>query len=206
MLSNVVIDLSHWIVNVDFGLVKRNGIVAVIHKASQGIKYSDPQYRTRQILAENEGLLWGAIHFGTKANGVMQANHFLRKVGDTSKILLVLDVERYKNEIMTQNQVENFIKIVQNRTRSVIMIYGSYNTLNNYSTPFLRNIPLWIAYYNTPLKVPYGWDKWVLWQYTDGIKGPCPHGVIGIGLCDRDVFNGSIDKLKAFWPNSSSYF
>uniref|UniRef100_A0A2S2Q6Y2 Lysozyme M1 n=1 Tax=Sipha flava TaxID=143950 RepID=A0A2S2Q6Y2_9HEMI len=166
----------------------------------------DPQYRTYQRLAEKEGLLWGAYHFGTKANGVMQAKHFLSKVGNTSKTLLVLDIEPYKNKIMTQNQAEDFIKTVQKIAGSVIMIYGSYNTLNNYSTPFLRNIPLWIAYYNTQLKIPFGWDKWVLWQYTNGIKGPWPHEVIGIGLCDRDIFNGSVDKLKAFWPNGSSNF
>lgn len=199
-----MVDLSHWNDIVDFGLVKKNGTIAVIHKATQGIKYFDSSYKTRQILAEDNGLLWGAYHFGCKANGVLQANHFLSKVGNTSKTLLVLDVEPYKNKMMTQNQVEDFIKTVQNKTGSFVMIYGSYNTLMKYSTPFLRNIPLWIAYYNTTLKIPPGLDKWVLWQYTDGIKGPWPHGVNGIGLCDRDKFNGSVDKLKEFWPNGSS--
>lgn len=201
--SNVVIDLSHWNVNVDFGLAKRNGTIAVIHKATQGNKYVDSRYRTRRIEAEKEGLLWGAYHFGTKTNGVMQANHFLKKVGNASTTLLVLNVESYKNEIMTQKQVEDFIKTVQNITKNFVMIYASYNTLKNYTTPFLLKIPLWIARYNKSLKLPPGWNKWVLWQYTDGKKGLWPHGVDGVGLCDRSKFNGSVDKLRAFWPNGS---
>ncbi|CAI6363562.1 unnamed protein product [Macrosiphum euphorbiae] len=201
--SNVVIDLSHWNVNVDFGLAKSNGTVAVIHKATQGIRNIDSCYRTRRIAAEKEGLLWGAYHFGTNTNGVIQANHFLNQVGNTSATLLVLNVEPYKNKIMTQKQAEDFINTVQNVTKNFVMIYASYNTLKNYSTPFLLKTPLWIALYNTQLKLPPGWDKWVLWQYTDGKKGLWPHGVNGVGLCDRDKFNGSVDRLRAFWPNGS---
>lgn len=52
--SNVVIDLSHWNVNVDFGLAKSNGTVAVIHKATQGIRNIDSCYRTRRIAAEKQ--------------------------------------------------------------------------------------------------------------------------------------------------------
>lgn len=202
--SNVVIDLSHWNVNVNFGLVKNNGIIAVIHKATQGIKYVDPRYSTRRTAAEKYGLLWGAYHFGTNSNGVLQANHFLNTVGNTSKTLFVLDVEYNKNNTMTQNQVKDFIKTVQYKTKNTLMIYGSYNTLINYSSPFLIKIPLWIAFYNWPPKVPSGWDKWFLWQYTDGKKGLLPHRVNGIGSCDRDIFNGSVDELKLFWSNYGS--
>lgn len=197
----MVIDLSHWNVNVNFELIKESGIIAVIHKATQGIKYVDHHYNTRRTAAEKYGLLWGAYHFGTNSNGVLQANHFLNTVGNTSKTILVLDVEYNKNNIMTQNQIKHFIETVQNKTKNTIMIYGSYNILTKYSSPFLTKIPLWIAFYGWPLKVPSGWDKWVLWQYTNGKKGPLPHRVNGIGLCDRDVFNGSVDELKYFWLN-----
>jgi len=199
----VVIDLSHWNINVDFRLVKSNGTVAVIHKATQGIKNVDSRYSTRRIAAENKGLFWGAYHFGTNANGVVQANHFLNNVGNTSTTLLVLNIEPYRNKIMTKKQIKDFIQTVQKKTRNIIMIYGSYNTLAKYSTSIIIQNPLWIAFYNAPLKVPPGWGKWVLWQYTDGKNGLWPHGVNGVGLCDRDIFNGSIDELKAFWPNSN---
>lgn len=177
----------------------------MIHKATQGTRDIDSCYSTRQIAAKKEGLLWGAYHFGTKANGVKQANHFLSKIGNTSKTLLVLDVEYYKSKLMTNKQIEDFIKTVRNKTNNFVMIYGSYNTLKKYSLSILTQNPLWIAFYDTPLKVPSGWGKWVIWQYTDGINGSWPHVVNGVGPCDRDVFNGSVDELKAFWPNVNLY-
>jgi len=198
VISNVVIDLSHWNTHVNFELVRSNGSLAVIHKASEGITFVDPLYSTRRIAAEKVGLLWGAYHFVTNSNGVIQANNFLNKVGNTSKTLLVLDVEYYTN-IMTYAQVKDFIITVQNKTKKNVTIYGSYTTLKRYSTPFLQKCPLWIASYNTILKIPPGWSKWVLWQYTNGKQGPWPHGVNGVGLCDRDKFNGSINELLAFW-------
>lgn len=199
--SNVVIDLSHWNVNVDLGLVKSNDILAVIHKVTEGIHYRDFRYSSRQKEAEKLGLLWGAYHFGTNVNGFIQANHFLNNVGNTSNILLVLNVEPYKNRIMNKKQATRFIQRVQNKTENRVVMYGSYNTLKNYSTPFLTKNPLWIAHYNKSIKVPLGWNKWALWQYTDGKRGPKPHKVNGIGVCDRDKFNGSVDELKAFWSN-----
>lgn len=202
MVSNVVIDISHWNNNVDFGLVKSNGTVAVIHKATQGTKNVDPRYSTRRIAAEKEGLLWGAYHFGTNANGVNQAKHFLKEVGNTSNILLVLDIEFNRKNTMTPKQAEDFIKTIKENSRCRIMIYGSRNFLEKYSTQFLTKIPLWIASYNKIAKIPFGWDKWVLWQYTNGKIGSWPHGVNGVGLCDRNKFKGTVDELKAFWSNN----
>jgi hypothetical protein len=37
------------------------------------------------------------------------------------------------------------------------------------------------------------------WQYTGGGLGPAPHEVQGIGLCDRDRFNGTLAALKKLW-------
>lgn len=197
MISNVVIDLSHWNVNVDFGLIKKNGTIAVIHKATGGVKFVDNYYRTRRIAAEKEGLLWGAYHFGINMSGIDQANHFLNKVGSTKNTLLVLDIEPYKNKIMTPNQVMDFIKTVNIRTNNSVTVYGSYSILKKYSTPFLVKNPLWIAHYkkSLPIVLP-GWDKWVLWQYTNNGSLPVPQGV---GKCNKDKFNGSVDKLKKFW-------
>lgn len=175
----------------------------MIHKATEGIKYSDPRYITRQMKAEKKGLLWGAYHFGTNASGVIQANHFLNKIGNTSKTLLVLDIEPYNKKIMSQQQVKDFIRTVQSKTGKLVMIYGSYYILNKYYVSFLKNNPLWIAHYNKSIKIPSGWNNWVLWQYTDGKRGLEPHRVDGVGVCDRDKFNGSVNELHQFWLKGS---
>lgn len=201
IVSNVVIDLSHWNNEVHFGLVKRDGIIAVIHKATQGVKYVDPRYETRQIAAKKKGLLWGAYHFGCNSNGHDQAEHFLKTVGNTSKTLLVLDLEYNGNNSMTLNQVETFLKTIKTKTKNPIIIYSSYYFLKKYASPFLATFSLWIASYNTTAKIPSSWNKWVLWQYTNGHKGLLPREVKGVGLCNRSKFNGSVEELKEFWLN-----
>lgn len=52
---NVVVDLSHWDRNVDFKLAKEDGILGVVHKATQGLKYVDSEYIKRKKTAEEEG-------------------------------------------------------------------------------------------------------------------------------------------------------
>jgi hypothetical protein len=57
---------------------------------------------------------------------------------------------------------------------------------------------LWLAQYNgpKPLNIPSTFRTWTFWQYTDGVHGPEPHRVDGVGLCDRNQFNGSLSRLK----------
>jgi lysozyme len=46
---------------------------------------------------------------------------------------------------------------------------------------------------------PAGFTAWSLWQYSNGQINAPASPVPGIGVCDRDRFNGSPDQLKAFW-------
>lgn len=43
-IINAVVDLSHHNRVEDFNAVKADGIVGVIHKATQGFRYTDPKY------------------------------------------------------------------------------------------------------------------------------------------------------------------
>jgi lysozyme len=73
---NVVVDLSHHNEAVDFAKMKANGIVGVIHKATQGLTYVDKTYASRRSKAVDCGLLWGAYHFGVGGDGSDQASFF----------------------------------------------------------------------------------------------------------------------------------
>lgn len=107
---NVVVDLSHWDRNVDCKLAKEDGILGVVHKATQGLKYVDSEYIKRKKTAEEEGLMWGAYHFGVGGNGKDQAEHFLETIGDSSDVLLALDIEENKGgKSITPKQAEDFI-------------------------------------------------------------------------------------------------
>lgn len=201
MLINAVIDLSHWNQDIDFRLTKENGIVGIIHKATQGVKYVDPEYTKRKKAAEKEELLWGAYHFGVgEKSGKDQAEHFLETIGDSSNILLALDIEENKDgKSIMPKQAEDFVNRVYLVTGRLPLIYGSPSFLKDFATPTLTECPLWLAKWGTKLTLPIGWRNWTLWQYTDGQTGAKPHEVEGIGKCDRNKFNGTLKELREFW-------
>ncbi len=173
---NAVIDLSHWNRNVDFKLAKENGILGVIHKATQGLKYVDSKYEKRRKKAEDLGLLWGAYHFGVRENGIYQADHFLETVGETKNTTLALDIEENKHgKNIIVKQAEEFVQRIEEVTGRLPLIYGSSYFLKDFATPILTKCLLWIANWKREVKLPKGWNDWVLWQYTDGKNGLEPH-------------------------------
>src|SRR5438874_1612604 len=91
---NAVIDISHHNgLNLDFNEARADGIIGVIHKATQGQANSDPMYAKNRDKARDAGLLWGAYHFASGSDGVTQAAHFLETIGDPTDTLMVLDFE-----------------------------------------------------------------------------------------------------------------
>ncbi|XP_017489432.1 PREDICTED: probable autolytic lysozyme [Rhagoletis zephyria] len=193
-----IVDLSNWNENVNFKIAKEDGILGVIHKATQGLKYVDPKYAERRKEAEDLGLLWGAYHFGVgESGGKDQANHFLKTVGETKNTILVLDIEENQNgKNIEPREAEDFVEEVLRMTGRLPLIYGSRYFLEGFSTPTLTKCPLWIAKWGEEPILPKGWSDWILWQYTDGKTA---HEVKGIGKCDRDKFNGTLKELKKFW-------
>src|SRR5262249_40492926 len=112
--QNVVIDLSHHNETVDFARIKADGIVGVIHKATQGTAFVDKKYAERKDQALAEGLLWGAYHFGVGGDGSDQADFFLDTVQPDAKTLLVLDYEaNLTGPTMTLDQTREFVEHTQ---------------------------------------------------------------------------------------------
>ncbi|XP_077261936.1 lysozyme M1-like [Temnothorax americanus] len=200
MMENVIVDLSHWNQCVDFKLAKEDGIIGILHKATQGLKYVDTIYAERRKAAEEENLMWGAYHFGVGEDGKDQAEHFLKTVGNVSQVTLVLDIEENPNgKNITPKQAEEFVNRVHEATGRFPLIYGSPYFLKDFATPILTKCLLWVVKWDVRPMLPKGWKKWVLWQYTNGQLGPEPHSVKGIGPCDRNKFNGTLEELKDFW-------
>jgi len=119
MSINVVVDISHHNGNVDLGKAQAAGIVGVIHKATQGTSMADNMYEQNRQKAKAAGLLWGAYHFGTNADGAAQANFFLSKVNADDRTLLVLDYEPNGNSTMTLDQARAFVSRIKDCHRQV---------------------------------------------------------------------------------------
>ena len=205
---NAVVDISHHNGNVDLQAAKGDGIIGVIHKATQGSTGVDAMYQTNRAKAAAAGLLWGAYHFGTGSDGAAQAQHFLSVVGTADETLLVLDFEQNPGgSSMSLVQARAFVTAVNQATGRFPGFYsGSYikQLLGNNKDPVLAQCWLWLPQYGPTPVVPPNWPTWTMWQYTDGTSGPQPHVVAGIGNCDRDKFNGTEDQLRALWQGTPS--
>jgi len=201
--ANCIIDLSHHNGNVDLGKAKTAGIAAVIQKATQGTSYKDPTFDTNRKKASDAGLLFGAYHFGTGADGVEQADFFVNTVQPNSGDLLVLDFEaNAQGPSMTMEEARAFVTHVQAVNARWPGLYSGHylkELLGTSSDPVLTNCWLWISQYGPTPVIPHAWKAWTMWQYTDGAAGPEPKPVDGVGACDRDTFNGTLDGLRNLW-------
>jgi len=161
-------------------------------------------YDPNRQKAEAAGLLWGAYHFGTKADGAAQADFFLSKANAGDQTLLVMDYEPNGNSTMTLDQARDFVLRIKDVTGRFPGFYSGSLIKQELggqpADPVLSQCFLWLAQYGpAPTHIPATWPTWTIWQYTDGNVGPQPHTVDGIGNCDRDQFNGTIEQLQQLW-------
>lgn len=204
-MLNAIVDLSHYNSPVNFSQAKQGGLLGVVHKATQGLAETDPQYAARRPLAQAAGLLWGAYHFGTDADGAAQAQHFLSTARPAPGVLLMLDFEApATGPGMSTAQAEAFVQAVHAATGRYPGLYSTCGYLaatGAEHSPVLANCWLWLAEYAAIAepKAPPLWRTWTMWQYTDGQAGNAPHAAPGIGPCDRDIFNGELPGLLALW-------
>jgi lysozyme len=207
---NVVIDISHHNGNVNLQKAATDGILGVIIKATQGQMGTDPMYKTNRGKAKDAGLLRGAYHFGTGSDGVRQADNFLTAVhsagDDPAEVLLVLDFESNPaGPSMDLEEARAFVTHINEQTGRFPGFYSGHdikNALGSNKDSILAQCWFWLAQYGPTPVVPANWSTFTMWQYTDGANGPLPHKVAGVGLCDRDKFNGTEADLRTLWgPN-----
>jgi lysozyme len=187
------------------------GIVAVIHKASEGATYQDPMYTRRRYEAQSLGLLWGAYHFSSGKPPQDQVDNFLESIQwgvdavTDAQTVLCLDFENsHSGANMTIDDACTFVTLVHGRTGRWPMVYGSNLVTDaDAHAPLacaLSNCPVWYASYNDQPKNPPHrlWTAISLWQYTDGgADGPAPR----LGKLDRDCYIGTQAELQQAWPN-----
>jgi len=205
-LFNAVVDLSHHNTVTSFQQIRDAGILAVIHKATQGTGVVDAEYDNRRNDALRAGLLFGSYHFGNNDDPDVQADHYLDTVETTE--LMVLDFEpNPRDGTMTLAQAEAFVRRIKDKTGRFPGLYSGQSFINdqlgNNTSTVLKECFFWIARYSTQVpKIPPAFPFFTLWQYTDGSAGPQPHGVPGVGRCDRNKFNGDEAGLKRLFPSA----
>lgn len=203
-LLPVIVDDSHWN-NEPLPTFEQDSVAGVIHKATQGLTYVDPNYVQRTQSAKAGGLLCGAFHFGTGDDGIAQADHFLNVVKPDSKTLVALDLEANPDgSSMLLPQAEVFtLRIKEKLGRLPVLYTGAWYTKEIMPTDYagiLTQCDLWIASYELEPILPVQWKTYRLWQYTDGVDGDVPKHLPGISAnLDLDRFYGTLGDLQAWW-------
>lgn len=203
-MIDTIIDIFHGDATDLAKAQKEDGIIAVIHKATQGDHFTDVSYSARKKEAKELGLLWGAYHFGTAASVEAQVDHFLSTADVDDKMLIALDFEEDPHgPDMTINQARDFVELIEEKVGRFPVIYGANllrDALGTTIDPLLRKCPLWYARFReVPIGIPPTFKNFTLHQFTDGHFGPQPHNTAG-RPCDRNRFAGTEKQLKDQWP------
>ncbi|HYM31814.1 MAG TPA: glycoside hydrolase family 25 protein [Candidatus Cybelea sp.] len=204
-----VVDLSHHNVVKDFGAAAGFGLWGVIHKATQGKAYADPDYAGRRETATAAGLMWGAYHFATGDDIAVQVDWFLAHAKPDDTTLLALDYEDNRLSQMSVHQVVAFLRLIEAKVGRKAAVYSGNRIKENIGLlgaddrAYLATHRLWLCQYGPAPHLPAGFETCWLWQYTGDGTGPKPHTVPGIiagnGGLDLNSFQGTREDLAASW-------
>lgn len=209
-INPLVVDLSHYDPANNYAAVRRAGVVGVIYKCTQGTSYQDGTYLGQRNAALKVGLKWGAYHFADASDPLAQAANFL----NTSKLdgdsLFCLDLEENGDSTISEGQAESLVNALEaglGRPNECVIYSGNLikEWLGNEQSSFWGARRLWLAQYGSTPEVQPSWEKFWLWQYTDGTEGPEPHTIDGCDPMGIDIssYQGSAEQLAAEWASAS---
>jgi len=199
MPTGNVVDLSHHntVTAADFAGMKTAGILGVIHKATQGVGYTDSKFHERKAMATDAGLMFGGYHFGTNEDATAQRDHFLSVVDPSPETLLALDHEENQAHTMNLETARTFLTGIRDAVHRPAWYYsGSLikGLLGKKVDPFFASHLLWLAQYGPHAVSPASWAKPTLWQFTD--RGT----IAGVeGHFDLNQFDGGAAELAKVW-------
>lgn len=175
-----------------------------------GVKYAylkaweytlDPSFKSRWEAMRNHGIIRGAYDFFHPAKDpIAQAMSFLATMDSylPDDLPMALDWEVTDGMTITTD-CDNALKwlaYIEQKTGKTPVIYMS-SAFMPLDERFAR-FGLWVANYNVKCPhVPTGRAGWNFWQGASANLMPGMRGPV-----DTDVFNGSLDDLKAFVANS----
>jgi len=205
-INPLVVDLSHHNDVTDFSAVKAAGIAGIIHKATEGVGFTDKLYADRRGRALGVGLLWGAYHFLRPGSTAAQVDFFLKVAAPDTATLLALD---HEDERVALIDAKEFLLRVEDAVGRKPVLYSGFlikQQLGNSIDGYLAAHRLWLAQYGPRPVTPRNWPSAWLWQFTGDGVGPKPHsipGIVGSGI-DINSYEGDAVKLAAEWSGPTT--
>jgi lysozyme len=158
-INPLVVDLSHHNDVADFGAVKADGIAGVIHKATEGVSFTDNLYDSRRGRALGVGLLWGAYHFLRPGSIAAQVDFFLKIAAPDDTTLLALDHEDKRVALIDAK--EFLLRVKDAVGRKPVLYSGSVikEQLGSRIDGYLAAHRLWLAQYGPRPVTPRNWPN-----------------------------------------------
>jgi lysozyme len=196
------IDISHWQGFPDFKQVAGAGVVAMIHKATEGTSYVDPNRSTNIRNAMAGGIACATYHWLKPGNAKEQMAFYLKTVNPVPGERMIIDYEEPGCTIL---DLHDAVQALLDDPRKLQITVYSGQLLKSQLTvkdEFLAtNTDLWLAQYTTgqtswPTET---YPSWTLWQYSE--TGAIA-GIPGTAV-DCNKFNGlNKDLLNWIRPTS----
>jgi lysozyme len=190
------IDISHWQDFPDFDQVRAAGVVAMIHKATEGTGYIDPNRTTNITNAVRAGIACCTYHWlSPGVSAAAQMEFYLDVVDPVEGERMVID---YEEQGCTLDELKEAVRALKADPRGLqVTVYSGHllkEQLGNDRDDYLaENTDLWLAQYTDgqPSWPDETYDNWTLWQYSetgqvDGIYG---------SEVDLNQFDGPDDEL-----------
>lgn len=192
LASPLFADVSSNNRGLDARTYRQTGHILVGIKATEGLAYTNPYHRTWSLHAGLNLVSVVHYHFGRPDAGndpAHEAEHFLAVALPLAGWwdYLALDLERATPFGYSHDPAwsRGFDEYVSAHSRFNTILYANRSTLEG-GTNWLTNPKkrVWDAdYSNTPDYAPAGYSV-AFRQFTDGVVGPTPHEVAGVGTCD----------------------
>jgi lysozyme len=189
------IDISHYQGRPNFSQVAASGVLAMIHKATEGTGYSDPDRATNCSNALKAGIAVCTYHFLKHGNADAQMDYYLSVIEPEDGERVVVD---YEDSACTIGDLHEAVQRLLDYGHDLQITVYSGNLLkeqlgNSHDDFLAQNTDLWLAQYTsgTPSWPKGTYPIYSLWQYSE--SGTIPG--ISDAAVDLNEFNGSDENL-----------
>ncbi len=165
------IDVSLHQGDINFELVKKDGIDYVFIRATDGVTYQDQNFQQNYKNAKTAGMVVGAYHFYRNQDDPLDQLHNFINIAhlETGDLAPVVDIEQF-HQAKGRNfndDLSSFLKELEKHYQIKPIIYSGKNFANEHLLKFSK-YPLWHAQYETDApEVPKGWTNWTFWQWSE---------------------------------------
>jgi lysozyme len=195
--SRYFADTSAWTANFNPVEYRNAGGLIIAHKCTEGTDYVNPKHRGWSLAAGLHHIAVIHYHFARPdlGNGpITEAQHFLAWALPLAgpHDYLVLDVERATPRGWSHDPEwsREFDRYVCENSRFKTILYANRSTLERWNGWLWNDARrVWDASYSSePDYAPPGYTC-VFRQLSDGLAGPFPHTVPGVGQCDVNTMS-----------------